>query len=242
MHIAFAVVFFVFVGLSETLRQGIFGLNATEIAGITSGALLFSAVFILRGDIVFLLRRSRQDLYGDARLNWTWPRSGLGLILGPALWILPFIYGSTLIQINFTSISLDTLITALATQVLLVALAQELFFREAVVKAYQSSTRAIYLVSGLAFFIFYVPQGVPAAMIAAGMGLYLVALRLIGTNVLVLALIHGATSVMFTNVLALGLTGRDQWMYGAFFLAGAALLSLIVHQTFSQKRSEYIYA
>jgi hypothetical protein len=128
------------------------------------------------------------------------------------------------------------------TQVLLVALAQELFFREAVVKALKSNTGAIYFVSGLAFFIYYVPQGVPTAMIAAGMGLYLVALRLIGTNVLALAVIHGATVVMFTNVLPLGLTGRDEWMYAAFFLAGAALLSLIVHQTFSQKRSAYIYA
>ncbi len=203
---------------------------------------MFSALFILRADVVFALRPPSHDLYGDRRLNWTWSRTILGLFLGPVLWILPFAYGLTLIQINFPTFSPETLLSAFAAQVLVVALAQELFFREAVVKAFHGDTWAIYLISGLGFFIYYIPQGVPGAMIAAGSGLYLVALRLIGANVLALAVIHGATTVVFTKVLPLGLTGRDQWLYAGFFLAASVVMSVIVHQMFSQKRSAYIYA
>lgn len=242
MHIAFAVIFFVFIGLSETLRHGLFGLNPSETTGITYGALILCALFILRGDIVFLLRAPRAALYGDDRLNWTWSRTILGLALGPLLWIIPVVWGLTLIQINIIPVPIDTLIEALILQALMVAVAQELFFREAVIKAFASDARAIYLITGLAFFIFYVPQGIPAAMIAAGAGLYYVTLRLIGANILAVALVHGATSVVFTQVLSLGLTGRNEWVYAGFFLGASAILSMAIYQLFAKKRSEFIYA
>lgn len=242
MHIAFAVVFFVFVGLSETLRHGIFGLNPLETAGIIAGALALSALLILRGDIVSVLRAPRHDLYDDPRLTWTWSRTFLGLILGPVLWIIPVLYGLTLIQINIVPVPTETLVEALVVQVLLVALAQELFFREAAIKAFRSSPGAIYLISGLAFFIYYVPQGLPMAVMAMGAGFYYLTLRLIGTNILAVALIHGATSVLFTQVLSLGLTGREEWIYAGYFLAASVVLSAAVYKMFVQKRSEYSYA
>ena len=242
VHIAFALVFFVFVGLSETLRHGFFGLNPSEITGITAGALILSALLILRADIVFALRSPRHDLYGDARLTWTWPRTFLGLVLGPALWIIPVAYGLTLVQINIIPVPVETLIEALVVQVLLIALAEELFFREAALKAFRSDIRAIFLISGLSFFIYYVPQGLPTAIIAAGAGLYFLTLRLIGTNILAVAFVHGASVVMFTKVLSLGLTGGDEWVFAGYFLAASAGLSLVVYQLFGQKRSVYVYA
>ena len=202
-------------------------------------------MFILRSDIVNLSRRSADNLYGDQKFNWSWGRTILGLLLAPLLWALPIVYGMTLIQINILPLDTQVLIEALIVQVLLVAIAQELFFREAAVKAFHSDVRAIYLISGLAFFIFNVPLGVPGAIIAAGAGLYYVTLRLIGTNILVVALIHGATSVVFTNVLSLGLKGRntsDEWAYAGYFLAGSVILSAAVYQLFAPKRSEFAYA
>ncbi|MCF6231686.1 MAG: CPBP family glutamic-type intramembrane protease [Rhodobacteraceae bacterium] len=245
MHIAFAVLFFVFIGLSETLRHGIFGLTASEVTGISTGALVLAAVFILRSDIVNLPRRSADNLYGDQKFNWSWGRTILGLILAPLLWAMPIVYGMTMIQINILPLDTQTLIEALIVQVLLVAVAQELFFREAAIKAFNSDVRAIYLISGLSFFIFYVPFGVPGAIIAAGSGIFYLTLRLIGTNILVVALIHGTTSVVFTNVLSLGLKGRntgDEWTYAGFFLAGSVILSAAVYQIFAPKRSKFAYA
>jgi len=240
VHIAFAVVFFVFVGLSETLRHGFFGLNHFEIIGISAGTLILFALLILRGDIVFALRPPRHELYGDTRFNWTWSRTFLGLLLGPVLWVIPVAYGLTMFQINIIPVPFETVIKALVIQVLLVALAEELFFREAVLKAFRSDIRAIYLISGLAFFIYYVPQGLPMAVIAVGAGLYFLTLRLIGTNILVVALVHGASVVMFTNVMSLGLTGREEWVFAGYFLAASAILSVTVYQLFGQKRSVYI--
>lgn len=242
MHIAFAVSFFILIGLCETLRHGIFGLSPFETSGIIYGALAFCALIILRGDILFALRMPRDDLYGVQRLNWTWRRSLLGMVLGPLLWIIPLAYGMTLIQINIIPVAGGALVQALIVQVFLVALALELFFREAVIKSFRNDTSAIYLISGLAFFIFYVPQGVPAAMIATGAGLFYLTLRLIGTNILVVVLLHGATTVMFTQVLSLGLTSGDEWAYAGYFLAASAALSAAVYQLFAPKQSEYIYA
>ena len=242
MHIAFAVSFFIFVGLCETLRHGIFGLNPSETTGYIYTAMALCALFILRGDVVFLMRQPRHALYENAHLNWTWKRSVLGVVLGPLLWIVPVVYGLTLLQINILPISAEALIELLVVQVLLIALAEEFFFREAVVKAFRSDISAIYLISVLAYFIFYVPMGVPAALIAAGAGVFYLTLRLIGTSILVVALVHGATNVLLTSVLSLGLTSGTEWSYAVFFMAASVMLSMAVFHLFAQKRSEYIYA
>ena len=65
----FALLFFGFVALGETLRKGVFGMNPTEVDGILRAALLLCALAILRGDVVHLLRPARETLYGGARLR-----------------------------------------------------------------------------------------------------------------------------------------------------------------------------
>lgn len=242
MHLAFAVSFFLFVGLCETLRHGIFGLNPSETTGYIYTAMAFCALFILRGDVVYLLRQPRHALYDSAHLNWTWKRSVLGVILGPLLWIVPVVYGLTLNQINLLPISAETLIELLVLQILLIALAEEFFFREAAIKAFRTDISAIYLISVLAFFIFYVPQGVPAALIAAGAGTFYVTLRLIGTNILVVAVVHGTTNVMFSQVFSLGLTLGNEWGYAIYFMVASVALSAAVFHLFAQKRSQFLYA
>lgn len=242
MHIAFATCFFLIVGLNETLRQGIFGLNPSESTGMTYGAIAFCALVLLRSDIVWVVRRPDHALYGDTRLNWTWRRTALGVFLGPLIWIVPLAYGFALIQINLNPVSTETLVQVLLMNILLIGLAEELFFREAAVKAFGEDIRAIYVASTLAFFIFYLPGGVPAALTAAGLGMYYTTLRLIGTNILCVAVLHGVTTVAFAQIFALDLTPAEQWPYAIYFFSAAAILSLVIFSLFSQNRSELRYA
>lgn len=234
MHIAFAIAFFLFVGLCETLRHGVFGLNPSEIDGIIYGALAFMALFLLRGDVVYLLRQPRGTLYDSPRFAWSWTRSLLGIALVPLLWAIPALYGISLIQINLVPVSAQALLGVLAMQILLVALAEELFFREAAIKAFRSDIRAIYLMSGLASFIFYVPDGVAVALVAAGAGVFYLTLRLIGTNILLVAVAHGATVVVFSDILSLGLTSGEQWSFAGSFLAASLALSAVVFTLFAK--------
>ncbi len=242
MHIAFALLFFVFIGLCETLRHGVFGLSPSETTDIIYVTMALCALVILRGDIVFTLRKPLHDLYGNEQLNWTWSRSFLGLLLGGMLWSVVLVYGLAVNQITLLAIPREALIGALTVPLLLVALAQELFFREAVIKAYHSRISAIYLISALACFIFFVPLGVPQALIAAGAGIYYVTLRLIGTNILVVALVHGVSGAVFSKILPPGLTSGEQWIFSGYFFAASTILSFAVYHLFVPKRSVYIHA
>ena len=242
VHIAFAIAFFVFVGLCETLRHGLFGLTPYETTGIIFGTLAVLALLILRGDVVFLLRSPRNELYGNPDLGWSWRRSLLGLMFVPLLWLVPAIYGAALIQINWQPISSDELVGLLAFHVFFIAFAQEAFFREAAVKAFGADVSAMFVVAGLCSFIFHMPEGMPAAMIAGGAGLFYMALRLIGTNIIVVSVGHGVTSIVFTSVLSLGLTGQDAWIYAATFLTASVVLAVSIYSVFTSNRRRFEYA
>ena len=242
MRIAFAILFFVFVGLCELLRLGFFGLSNSETSGITYGALALCAVLILRSDLVFTMYCPDQPLYGNERFSWTWSRTVLGLFLGPVIWMVPAAFGFALMQINVSPVIDDVLLRSVLVQVFLVGFAEGLFFREAVIKAFGEDTLPMYVVSALAVFIFYVPTGVPQALIAAAFGVYFLTLRLIGTNILAVALVHGATVVLFSQVISLGLTQADMWTYAAYFTVATAALSLLVFTLFASAGKEPEYA
>lgn len=242
VHIAFAIIFFLFVGLCETLRHGVFGLSPSETNGIIYATLALSALVLLRGDVIFTLIRPTRPLYGNARATWNWPRTGLGLFLGPLLWVLPVAYGFALIQINVTPTGPELLIRAVGLHLLTVGIAEALFFREAVLKTFNAEPLPVCAISTLAVFIFHMPSGVPLALIAAGSGLYFLTLRLIGCNILVTALLHSATVVLFGQVLSLGLTEAQLWTYAGYFLPASAALSLCVYVLFTGAGKEARYA
>lgn len=246
MHIAYAIGFFVFIGLCETLRHGVFGLTTWETSGIVNGVLVLLAVVILRSDLIGMLRPPRNWLYGNRRLIWSWERTALAVVLGPLLWVVPALYGYAVagVAVELRPVPAETVMELLAVQVLLVALAEEVFFREAAVKAFGTSIAAIYLVSVLSVFIFHMPQGAPAALIAAGAGMFYVTLRLVGINILMVALVHGATNVILSDVVVVGLTTADTWPYAGYFFAASALLSFATFHLFAIKpsRSKFQYA
>lgn len=242
MHIVFSIFVFIFAGLFETFRHGIFGLNPTEIMTVTAAILGLCAFAILRMDVLSVLQRPKRDLYGHSHLGWTWSRTVLGLFLGALLWIVPAAVDPIQFQTEALSLRTPTLLTALALQVLLVALPQELFFREAAIKSFRGDTSTIYLLSGLAYFVFFVPAGLPTAVVMAGAGVFFMTLRLIGTSILAIALIHGVLNMLLTKGVTMGLTGNDEWLYAGYFFAVCVGLSVVIKRLFAQKTSEYSYA
>ncbi|MEY8827590.1 CPBP family glutamic-type intramembrane protease [Sedimentitalea sp. XS_ASV28] len=242
MQVAYAIMFFILVGVSETLRHGVFGLNPADTTTIIYGALAICALLLLKSDLITTIHRPVEPLYGSDRLNWSWRRSMLGVFLMPLLWIVPVAYGFALVQLDIHPIASTTVLETLLTQVLLVAVAEGLFFREAVVKVFGREILPVYLISTLALFIFYLPSGLPMAMIATGSGIYYLTLRLIGTNIWVVAALHGVTLILFGKVLSLGLSQEQFWPYSIYFMIASAALSLLVFMLFAPSPREARYA
>lgn len=242
MPIAFAVCFVLIAGLSEVLRQGVFGLGPVEIAAMVYGAFALAAAFILRTDIIAIFRPSENGLYGHARLGWTWRRTMTGLVLAPLLCLVPLGFAAATGQTPALPDRLEPLAVAFFTQSLLPALCAELFFREAAVKSFGDSTAAMVIASCLAWFTFCLPQGLEPALIAAGTGLWLLTLRLIGTNILAVAAIHAALVVAFDGVIPLDLGGMEIRVYAICFTVGAAILSFTVLAFMTRDGKELRYA
>lgn len=242
MHVAFAISFFLYVALSETLRHGVFGLSASETTGILTGLLFGCALLFLRSDVVFLLREPKDDLYGVAAANWSWKRTFFGLFLAPLLLVGPLIYGISMIQINFRTLDWGFFAQATALQALFVAIAHELFFRETVIKAFQGRIAPIALASSLAYFTFWMPMGAPMALIAVGTGLFFLSLRLIGVNILAVAVFHAAHAMFWSHVVSLGATAAPDLVYATYFLTSAAVIAGVIHYLFAEPEREFIHA
>ena len=242
MPVAFAICFFLVVAVSETLRQGVFGMSPVEISTTTYAGLALAALIILRSDLSYVFRRPDLPLYGNAGLNWTLPRTALGLILGTLIVILPAAVGVTLIQINLGSVLAGIFADALVYQAMIVALSVELFFREAAVKAFQDHLGAMILASTLAYFIFRLPDGLAPAVLSGASGLYFMALRLIGTNILVVSAISAAFGIVMTRFVLGHLAGPEIWTYAIYFTAAVVIVSMTVLSLFGPNKREPSYA
>ena len=238
LPVAFAICFFLVVAASETLRQGVFGVNPAEISTTTYTGLALAALVILRSDLTYIFRRPVVPLYGNARLTWSVPRTVLGFLLGTLAVILPAAFGVTLIRINVGSVLTDVFADALVYQALMVALSVELFFREAAVKAFHDHLGAMILASTLAYFIFRLPEGLAPAVLSAGSGLYLMVLRLIGTNILAVSVISAAFGIVMTRFVLAHLAGPEIWTYAIYFTAAMVILSITVLSLFGPNRRE----
>lgn len=246
MHISFAISFFLFVGLSETLRHGVFGLSPSETNGILVGILLLAALLFLRGDVIYLFRepadKHRIRRASGPWVTWSWKRSVLGLFLSPLVLVGPLIWGIALIQINFRMPDDIFPSTTAVFDILLLALACELFFRETVIKAFRGQKGPVILASSLAYFTFWMPSGLETAVMAAGSGLFFLTLRLIGTNILLVAGVHAALALLWGHVLSLGQTAVPDLQFAVFYLGCAALVSLVLHYLFAETEQGYLHA
>lgn len=242
MPIAFAICFLFYIGLTETLRHGVFGMSASETESIIRTGLVLCAVFLLRADLLYVVRRPHRSLYGDSRLNWTWPRSLAGLLFGPLLLAVPIGYGIATLQVSYQPVVAEDVIEALLYETLFVALAAELFFREAAVKSFSGHPVAMILASVLSYGIYHIPDGAPAALMAGGAGLFYLALRLAGVNIMVVALVHATINVAQNQVFPLSTPGSEMWTYAIWFTVSVALVSLTLLSVTGPHRREVSYA
>lgn len=240
MAVAFSITFVAYVALVETLRNGVFGLSGFEVTVIGHFALLLAAVALLRSDLALLVRRPRQS--PDARLgaDWTVGRSFAALLLGPLLLMIPLVYGAVT-----GAVTLSALPKTIAAEQIAAALAASfvlnLFFRETAVKCFGGRGLALFLASGLACFIYALPQGPWTALIVSGSGIYYLALRVSGGNMLAITLAQAATMLIGPQLF--GLPGGAEFpRYAIWFTVAAIAMSLTVLSTLAPKQSELRYA
>ncbi|MEC7259773.1 MAG: hypothetical protein VXW58_18335 [Pseudomonadota bacterium] len=240
MAVAFSIAFFAYVALVETLRNGVFGLSSFEITIIGHFALLLAAVALLRGDLALVVRRPRRSLDARTGRDWTIGRSLLALLLAPLLLVIPLAYGA--VTGTVTLGALPQMLTAeQITAALAVSFVLNLFFREAAVKCFGGRGLALFLASGLACIIYALPQGPWAALIAAGSGIYYLALRVSGGNMLVITLAQAATTLIGPQLF--GLPGGAEFArYAIWFTVAAIAMTLTVLSTLAPKQSELRYA
>lgn len=229
MHLFFAIGFFGLIALGETLRHGIFGLTGAEMALVKHAVMAAMVLFILRGDLVHLVRPSAQ-LYGRAQFGWSWARSGLAAALGALVFVPVAIWGAVTGQV--TGQVTVSAWTPDPQSVLLMgsALIQALFLREAVLKGFADSPALAVSVSVLSTFILYMPMGAQAAAVAAGLGVFFVSLRLIGANALIVGALHGTYLVVMGNVLSPSLTAGQGWAYAGLVWGALGALSYGLHR------------
>lgn len=244
MPIVFAISLVALVWLSETLRQGVFGMNIPETNAVTHIAAAAFAILILRTDLVALARRPMGQLYGSSAYLWSIRGSITALAIAPLVLVIPVVL-IALGQISAPlpgSLSLQAVLAAsqpLILKTFALAFCVELFFREAALKAFQSSIGGLLIASTLAYFVFRMSDGLATALIAAGSGMFFLTLRLIGAHIIVVAFIH----TIATLALVLCVPDLLNSLPSAiFFTVAVAAISLSVYSFAAPKRIELSHA
>lgn len=223
-----------------TLRNILFA-RQFNIDPSISMFLFYCAVFliafcILRGDTKYIIINPTDNLYGQTRFIWRWHRAIILLLVIPAFWAIPLGYGYVSSVLALRETSTEILLQAILVQFFLVACAEELFFREAGIKAFRHDLVQIYLFTGGAFFIMHLNQGLGPALIALGVGTVYMTIRIAGVNIILVAVLHGITNVIFSKLVSIGLGSDSILFYGLFFFIVTSALSLLVFIFFIHER------
>ncbi len=224
MPLTFAIGMFFAAMLGETFRLGWIPATPLLAAMTVSAALILVAGLILGRDAKALIRPSG-NLYGGRGTGWTWRRSALLLLSVPLLWLLPVAGGAGVTEFFLHVPKPAKLVSALVVQILVIALAEELFFRESVLKVLGGRLPLCFAATAAATALYTLPQGAPAAAMAAGGALAYMALRVSGMNLLVVAAVHGVTNVLLGRVLVAQLAPDSLWIYCLAVAAGYAVFA-----------------
>lgn len=242
MHLFYAIGFFFLTAMGETLRHGIFALTPVEISALVHAVMIGMALFILRADLVFLLRPPGATLYDRSELIWTWRQTFIGLLLAPAVFTGPVIWALASGQSSLLPVS-PTLFMDFSTLMALGSvLAQALLLREAVIKAFAPSLGYVFVVSGLSTFIFFMPDGVQQALIATAFGMFFLVLRVRGTHLLVTALIHGLSLIVLRDVVSAGVTDGQSWTHTGVVCGATVLVACAIWGTKPRPKAELGHA
>ncbi len=225
MPLTYAIGLFFVAFLGEALRGGTYGPGSFGWVVTMGAAMALVSLVILGRDARFLIRSPGRRLYNVDGLGWSWRRTAAILPLLPFLWLILVGCAATLTEVSVHVPKWQVLVWALAVQILIWALAQELLFREAVLKVFGASLPVAFAVTAVASALFYLPQGLPAAMIAAGGAVACMALRVAGMHLVAIAAFHGASVVLFGRVFVADLGGGALWAYALVFALGSALFA-----------------
>lgn len=243
LPVAFAISLVGLAWLSETVRQGVFVMNALDFYTVTHLAAAALGILILRSDLVYLVRRPALTVNGPHPMDWNMSGSVLALLIMPAVLAVPLLYlaleGQSLPDAGLVLQAVPGTFEALFVKALLLAVCAELFFREAALSAFRDSRIALVLASTLAYFVFSLSGGLASALVAAGAGLFYLSLRLMGAHILMVALIH-AIAVVSLSIIAPDLT--RSMASAIFFTVATAAISLTVLSLSSPKRSALSHA
>lgn len=226
MPLTFAICLFFATGFTELVRQGWFDAAPLAALGFTSASLGLAALLLLNRDVYGLIRPGAQRGYGPEIRRWTCGRTLLLLTTVPLMWLTVYLIGGMVTGYVIVTPRLENVVTALAVQWLLVALAQELFFREAVLKVFGAHPPVAYAVTALAVLVFYLPHGSAVAMMAAGSGVAHMVLRQCGMNIFAVAFVHAASTVLFGRVVVAHLSGDALWLFALAYVGGHLTFAL----------------
>ncbi|WP_172295319.1 type II CAAX prenyl endopeptidase Rce1 family protein [Pseudoruegeria sp. HB172150] len=210
------------------MRRGGLDLTPLASAGVVGVMTAAFALFLLGRDVPSLIRAPGRRLYDQDGLGWSWGRSVSLLGLIPVVLSVPIACGLLLTDIVVFVPGVQSLLWALFVQIAIIALPQELFFREATLKVFRANLPGAFGVSALAMVLYKLPEGLPAALIAAGGAFAFMALRVAGMNILLVAVVHGTTAVLFGRVLVAELSGQALWLYATCCMLGHAMFALAV--------------
>ncbi len=224
----FCFAFLVILLVAELFRRGVPGIPPGLAMVLFYEFCLVAAVIVLRGRVAFVFRPPGPAEVMRA-VRWSWSRTVLLVpVAGAVLWMIPLTYGMTVGALSLRPVGFEALLQAIVMQILIVGLAEEVFFREAALGAWVERPMVAFGISSLAFLVFHLHTGLPQAFIAFGAGLVYGALRLAGAGILGVALLHGVTNIAFSRVWSIGLTESGLPGYAVWFVCATAILAGVI--------------
>jgi hypothetical protein len=191
--------------------------------------LLIAGALLVIGVKVAHVFDAEDAIYADKTGGWHWRRWSAIIPVVGAMWAVSIGLSAALGAVGMHLPSVTFLWMLVLAQILLVGLGEELFFREAAMRVAAGHVGWLLTLSVLAFGLIHWQAGGSAIMIAMGAGSIYLAARLIGVPILVVAVAHGLTNVVFRYVIWSAPDAPE--LYAILFMMGCFLVAFVMLRT-----------
>ncbi|MEM6324847.1 MAG: CPBP family glutamic-type intramembrane protease [Pseudomonadota bacterium] len=227
MPLAFSFLLFAVAGIAYFVRHGGVDLSPLAAATAVSAALCIAALGLIGREIPTLFKQPDRGR-GDAYPRWSWGQTLRLSVFVPLVIALPTFCAATVVTIQPIAPTLLSVFVALSVQIVLFAIPQELFFREAALRAFGRNLTLAFVMSCLATALFHLPLGFAGAALAAASGAVAMALRVAGMNIFVIAALQGTATVIFGRLLVAQTDAVNLWYYTTAFTLGCGFCMVII--------------